>query len=83
MCRFLLALFLFSVSYGSYASGVSVPFAPQKPKELKEHGSVRTDPFFWLRERTNPEVKKYLQEENEYAVHHLGKLRGIQDQIFF
>jgi oligopeptidase B len=31
------------------------------------HGETVTDPYFWLREKTNPEVAKYLEAENAYT----------------
>ena len=36
-----------------------------KPDTL--HGDVRIDDYFWLREKSNPEVIKYLEAENEYT----------------
>ncbi len=53
------------------------PQAPEKPHEITEIGQTRDDPFFWLREKDNPEVLKYLQAENRYtesALKHPGKL---------
>lgn len=36
---------------------VCVPPAPKKiPHKLEFHGDVRTDDYFWLNERDNPEV---------------------------
>jgi oligopeptidase B len=54
------------------------PKAPEKPHEITEAGHTRNDPFFWLREKDNPEVLKYLQAENRYteaALKHTEKLR--------
>ncbi|WP_210471525.1 S9 family peptidase [Sporosarcina sp. 6E9] len=34
------------------------------PHEL--HGDVREDDFYWLKDRENPEVIHYLEEENKY-----------------
>src|SRR5262249_29221777 len=31
------------------------------------HGEKVNDPFFWLREKSNPEVIKYLEAENAYT----------------
>jgi len=42
------------------------PIAPVKPKKLEKHGDVRTDNYYWLNERENPEVIDYLNKENEY-----------------
>ncbi|HEX2694338.1 MAG TPA: oligopeptidase B, partial [Acidobacteriota bacterium] len=31
------------------------------------HGEIVQDPYYWLREKTNPEVAKYLEAENAYT----------------
>ena len=54
------------------------PQAPQKPHAINEAGQTRNDNFFWLREKDNPEVLKYLEAENHYtesALKHIGKLQ--------
>lgn len=44
------------------------PVAKTKPHDvLAPHGAVRSDPYFWLNERDNPEVLDYLKAENAYA----------------
>src|SRR3984957_14541470 len=58
-------------------AGPNPPQASQKPHEITEVGHSRNDPFFWLREKDNPEVLKYLKAENGYtesALKHIGKL---------
>ena len=42
------------------------PVAKKVPTALAMHGTVRQDDYFWLRERDNPEVIKYLTAENDY-----------------
>ena len=44
----------------------TAPVAPKKLEKLEKHGHVRVDPYYWLRERENPEVIEYLTVENEY-----------------
>jgi oligopeptidase B len=48
-------------------------------------GDERIDPWFWLRERDDPEVIAYLEQENTYtrdALAHLASLRGeLYDEI--
>ncbi|MEN0059957.1 MAG: S9 family peptidase [Bdellovibrio sp.] len=60
----------------------STPKAPQKLKNLELHGDIRVDPFFWLREKENPETLKYLKEENAYYEQHMKPLSGFKDQLF-
>ena len=37
------------------------------PTRLEIHGHVRVDDYYWLRQRDNPEVIRYLTEENDFA----------------
>ncbi len=58
-------------------AGANPPQALKKPHEINE-GHTRNDPFFWLREKDNPEVLKYLEAENRYTesvLKHIGKLQ--------
>ena len=55
------------------------PIAKILPHRLEQHGQVRMDNYYWLNDRANPEVLKYLQEENEYARaqrQHVAELEG-------
>ncbi len=42
------------------------PSAAKKPHTDVRHGETVTDEYFWLREKANPEVAKYLEAENAY-----------------
>jgi oligopeptidase B len=61
------------------------PVAPERPTPLHHDGDERIDPWFWLRERDDPEVLAYLEAENAYtreALAHLGSRRGrVFDEI--
>ncbi len=61
------------------------PFAPARPTRLLHGDDERIDPWFWLRERDDPEVIAYLEQENAYtrdALAHLASLRGeLYDEI--
>ena len=43
------------------------PRAKAVPHQLEQHGHVRVDEYYWLNDRSNPEVLAYLQAENDYA----------------
>ena len=45
----------------------SPPLATQQPHTHTEHGVERPDPYYWLRDRDNPEVISYLEAENAFA----------------
>jgi len=43
------------------------PAAPTKPHRGVRYGETVTDNYFWLREKSNPEVVRYLEAENTYT----------------
>ncbi len=43
------------------------PVAPQRPHVSLWHGEQVNDPWFWLREKSSPEVVAYLNAENAYT----------------
>ena len=45
----------------------SPPIAKRVPHPLVAHGHERDDPYYWLRERDDPEVLAYLEAENAYT----------------
>ena len=63
-------------------AGPNPPQAPQKPHEITEGVHTRNDPFFWLRERDNPEVLKYLEAENRYTESALKHVENLQERLY-
>ena len=57
------------------------PEVAKKPMELEIHGDTRVDEYYWLRERENPEVIRYLEAENEYADELMKGYSGLQDRL--
>lgn len=58
------------------------PIAKVVPKQLQKHGDVRTDNYYWLRDRDNPEVKQYLEAENKYTQAMMAHTQGLQQKLF-
>ncbi|MDH5700295.1 MAG: S9 family peptidase [Nitrospirota bacterium] len=58
------------------------PRAKRIPHRLERHGHVRTDEYYWLRDRENPEVLAYLQAENEYAASLRSHTRDLEQALF-
>lgn len=52
------------------------------PTKFDKHGHVRVDDYYWLRERENPEVIKYLNEENDYAAKEMAHARDFEEKLF-
>jgi len=58
------------------------PTAERMPHELELHGDVRVDDYYWLRERTNPEVLEYLEAENAYTSSMMAETEAFQEELF-
>lgn len=58
------------------------PVCPKKPHSTEKFGHRWEDPYFWLREKDNPEVRAYVESENLYAKSVMEPLKGLQTQIF-
>ncbi|HEY7028632.1 MAG TPA: S9 family peptidase [Gemmatimonadales bacterium] len=58
------------------------PVARQIPKVDTLHGEVRVDDYFWLREKTNPEVTAYLEAENAYTAQRMKHTEALQDKLY-
>jgi oligopeptidase B len=62
--------------------GPQPPIAAVRPHRFEEHGNVRIDQYYWLRDRNNPEVIKYLQDENAYTNAVMAHTQALQDRLF-
>lgn len=58
------------------------PIAPRRPHAITQHGRTRIDPYYWLRERDNPEVVSLLEAENAYADAMMAHTQALQQQLF-
>jgi oligopeptidase B len=58
------------------------PIAEKRPVELTMHGDTRVDPYYWLRERDNPEVIAYLEAENAYREAVMKPSAHLQEKLF-
>ncbi|MFT2010475.1 S9 family peptidase [Pontibacter sp. 13R65] len=58
------------------------PVAKKQPKQLTTHGHTRTDNYYWLNERENPEVIEYLKAENAYTKQIMAPTEELQQKLF-
>ena len=58
------------------------PILKKRPHHLELNGDIRVDEYYWLRERSNPEVTAYLTAENQYVDECLGHTRKHQETLF-
>ena len=63
-------------------ASLNPPIAEQKPYQHKIHNDIRMDPYYWLKERENPEVIDYLERENDYYQMSTKHLIPLQDELF-
>ena len=61
---------------------VQPPVAAQRPTVLTQHGHQRTDEYYWLRERENPEVIAYLNAENAYLEETMKHTEPLQEKLY-
>jgi oligopeptidase B len=58
------------------------PIAAARPQVLEAHGDRRLDPYYWLRDRQDPEVLAYLAAENAYAEAVMAPTAQLQDRLY-
>jgi oligopeptidase B len=61
---------------------MEAPKAKRIPHPHVLHGDVRQDDYYWLRDRENPEVIAYLEEENRYYDEHMRPLQPLTERIY-
>jgi oligopeptidase B len=73
-------------SGASAQDSLSYPPAPPQAKKLPHdtttHGNVLKDDYFWLREKSNPEVRAYLDAENAYTDQMMAHTKQLQEQLY-
>ncbi|MGH7665534.1 MAG: S9 family peptidase [Gemmatimonadaceae bacterium] len=63
-------------------SHVAPPVATQRAHILAIHGDTLVDNYFWLREKTDPAVRAYLEAENDYADDVLAPLAPLRETLY-
>ncbi|MEJ7666804.1 MAG: hypothetical protein WKG07_48530 [Hymenobacter sp.] len=58
------------------------PLATSRPKALVSPYGTRTDNYYWLNERENPEVLGYLKDENAYFDQQMAPVKGLEAKLF-
>src|SRR3989442_2927890 len=90
-----LTLFLFLVSLTILSTSTAVraqtdsgsttpqpPMAEKKPKVTKIHGETLVDDYFWLREKSNPQVLEHLKAEDAYAQTFMKPTALLQEKLY-
>ncbi|MCM2256615.1 MAG: S9 family peptidase [Vicinamibacteria bacterium] len=58
------------------------PVAKRIPRTDVYHGETRVDDYFWLRDKSNPDVAAYLEAENAWADAVMAPTRGLQEKLY-
>ena len=58
------------------------PMAEKKTKTTNIHGETLVDEYFWLREKTNPDVMAYLKAEDDYAESIMKPTKALQEKLY-
>jgi oligopeptidase B len=63
-------------------SGQTPPVATRKPHKTEIHGYTLVDDYFWLREKSNSDVIKYLEAENAYTEAIMAPTKAVQETLY-
>jgi oligopeptidase B len=58
------------------------PVPERRPVELKAHGDVRVDDWYWLADKEDPAVIAHLTAENAYTEAVTAPTAGLRDRLF-
>ncbi len=67
-----------------FASAVPAapPVAPRHPHFTVTNGDTLRDDYYWLREKSSPEVRAYLEAENAYTDSVMAPTRPLQEKLY-
>ncbi len=66
----------------SFDPGPTPPVARRVPHPTTLHGETRPDDYYWMREKTSPEVTAHLEAENAYADAVTRPLEGFREALY-
>src|SRR5437879_6177179 len=87
-CSLLMTATITSVSTAFAGEGAATneknqpPVAKRLLKETKIHGDTLQDEYFWMREKSNPEVAAYLEAENTYTDALMASTKPLQEKLY-
>jgi oligopeptidase B len=63
-------------------SSLGAPLAQREPVEHVIHGDRRVDHYAWMRQKTDPRVRAYLEAENAYANLQMKGTEELQEKLY-
>jgi oligopeptidase B len=82
MCHHIVLPLLFLTGLIAGAAEITPPVAPAVDHREERHGATVVDPYYWLREKSNPKVVEYLEAENAYTKAMTAELAPFQDALY-
>ncbi len=79
---FTLLILTIATSALAVAQELTPPVATTIAKVDTSFGDVRVDNYFWLRDKTDPDVLDYLEAENEYTAAIMKDTEPLQEKLF-
>ncbi len=79
---FATAAFAFLHSFLLAQDAPKPPVAKQVEHKETWHGRTFSDPWFWLREKSNPEVRSWLESENAFTAAVTKDLKPLQETLY-
>ncbi len=76
-----LTLFIMNKKHAE-AQNITPPKAKKVEKYLEKHGHKRLDEYYWLNQREDKEVIKYLEEENTYTNAQMKSTEPLQNTLY-
>lgn len=75
-------LFVIASCEKSEESKMTPPKAEKIKKEFTIHNDTRIDNYYWLNDRENPKVIKYLENENKYTDAMMKDTKKLQKKLY-
>jgi oligopeptidase B len=79
---FLAAALAATSTLAEQTAPVQPPMAAQRPRTTEIHGYTLKDDYFWLRDKSNPEVITYLERENAYTEEVMKSTKAFQETLY-
>ncbi|HEY0874427.1 MAG TPA: S9 family peptidase [Vicinamibacterales bacterium] len=78
----LLLTFMTSLPDAQQTVAPQAPVAKKDPFKTTIHGYTLVDDYFWMREKSNPEVIKHLEAENAYTEAVMAPTKDLQEALY-
>ncbi|HWQ54325.1 MAG TPA: S9 family peptidase [Bryobacteraceae bacterium] len=73
---------VFVLSLGALGQTLTPPVARRIEHREVRHGATVIDPYFWLRQKSDPEVMRYLEAENAYTAAMTKEVKPFEEAIY-